>query len=330
MIIDIVFSIVVSLFAFRGWRRGLLLTLLSMLELVVGYLTFYFFHKPMGALLAKLFSLQPLVAYPLGGVAAFGCGLVVVALLNGAIHRRRRQQRGGAAPPLLSGRLLGALLGAAYGLTLSLLVIWGLLMLQTVLPGKTPDVRSSAVGRLAAPWLSKAAGEATRRISGNDSLSATAVRLTEDPAAAARDLKTVLANRHLQSLVSNPRRLKQLASGDLEAMAKHPTLAGLARDRKFVGAARRLGLLEGQTSELTPTEIRRQLARRMAPLSRAVTSLAEDKEVQKLLADKQLTRLLLQRDLAALANDPKFNRLAEKVLQKLKQAGQGLPAEAPE
>ena len=328
--IDLAVSIVVSLFAFRGWRRSFLLSALALLELVVGYLAIYFFHGPMGQLLGKLFSLQPLVAYPLGGLAAFVLGVVVVSLLTKAVRRRRRYLERRGSRPILPARLLGAALGGAYGVALSMLVVWGLLLFQAVMPDKAPDARSSRIGQIAAPWLGKVTAAAVRRASGSDTLSATASRAARDPVGAARDLKTVVSNRRVQALVANPSRLKALARTKPEDLVKHPTFKRLARDRKFVAAASRLGLLQGVDGELTPDEIRRQLANRAAPLSRAVTSLSEDKEVRSLLKDPDLMRKLQRKDIASLLNDPKFNSLAQKVLEKLRAAREPLPAEAPD
>ncbi len=333
--IDLAASIVISLFAFRGWRRSFLLSALALLEIVAGYLAVYFFHKPMGLLLARLFSLQPLVAYPLGCLAAFVLGLVVVALVTSAVrrHRRRKERRG--HEPWLLARLLGAALGAAYGAALCMIVVWGLLLFQAVMPDKAPDARSSRMGQIASPWLSKVAGAAAQRASGSEALSATASRVVKDPAGAAKDLKTVVSNRSVQKLVSSPARLEALARTKPEDVIKHPTIRSLARDRKFVAAARRLGLLEGVDGDkLSPGEIRRQLAGRMAPLSKALTSLADDKEVRKLLEDKEMMRKIQRQDIASLLNDPKFNRLAERVLEKMRAvrdaAPPASPAEAPE
>lgn len=329
--IDLIFSIVVSLFAFRGWRLSLLLALLAILELVAGYVALYFFHKPLAALLGKLFTLQPLVAYPAGGLAAFLVGIIGVSLITHGVRRRRRQLQRRGHEPMFIARLAGALVGAAHGAALSLVVVFGLLLLQGVMPQKAPDARGSRIGQLATPWLGKLTGAVARRASDSEALSAAAARAAKDPAGAAKDLKAVVGNRSVKALMSNPRALKSLARADPESIAKHPSIRRLARDKKFVAAARRLGLLEAAAGEkLSAEEIRRQLGNRAAPLSRAVSSLARDTDVQELLKDRDLQRKLERQDIASLLNDPKFNQLAQKVLEKLRAAQKPAPAEAPD
>ena len=209
--IDLVFSIVVSLFAFRGWRLSLLLALLAILELVAGYVALYFFHEPMGALLGRLFSLQPLVSYPLGGLAAFLVGVVGVSLITHGVRRRRRHLQRKGYEPMFIARLGGALVGAAHGAALSMLVVFGLLLLQGVMPQKAPDARGSRVGQIAIPWLGKLTGAVAKRASDSDALAAAASRAAKDPASAAKDLKAVVGNRSVKRLMSNPRTLKSLA-----------------------------------------------------------------------------------------------------------------------
>ena len=329
--IDLGFSIVVSLFAFRGWRRGFLLSVLGMLELVVGYLAAYFFHQPMGKLLGHIFSLQPLIAYPLGGLTAFVLGVVLVSLLNSAVYRRRKRKQQEGDSPMFLDSLLGAALGAAYGAALSMLVVWGLLLFQAVMPQKAPNARASRIGQIAAPWLSRVAGGVARRASNSDAVSGAAARMAKDPVGATRDLKAVISNRRVVALMGNPRKLEALARTKPESLASNPTIKRLARDRKFVAAAQRLGLLQGaQGEKLTAREIQRQLADRAAPLSRALTSLAQDKEVRRLMKDPELLGKLQRQEIASLLNDPKFNALAGKVLEKLRAVKEKLPDEAPD
>ena len=321
--IDLICGVIISFTTFRGFKRGLILSLLSLLELVAGYLVAYFFHHIVGQLLIKLFSLQPIVAYPVAGLVCFVSGALMVGLVTRAARRHRRYQQRLGRSPMLLGRLAGAVLGAAYGAALAMVLVWILLLAYAAYPDKVPNPRNTVAGRLSAPLWARTVGRVARRVSGSGALSVAAEQLAKDPARATRDMQTVLAHRRVQALVRNPRQLKGLASSDPQQLARHPLVRSLSRDRKFVEAAQRLGLLDATAERPSPQQVRQQLAARLAPLSRSEMAISNDPEVRQLLNDPQLKGRLQRRELGALANDPQFNKLVEKVLAHMRRAGAG-------
>ncbi len=292
-VVDLLAVVLVAGLAFRGWRWGVASTGLALAGLAVGYPAAYLLHRPVGDLLGRAFDWQPLVAYPLGGMLV----LLTVMILAGVarlVLRRGRDQ-----PPVLPSRIGGAALGAAHGLFLVVLLAGALQMRSAVSPGL--DVASSFSCRMAVPFWQLATRVAVRDVSHSNALAATAARFVAEPARTTRGLEKVLADKRLHQLADDP-----------GATGNSPWLVALANDPKFVEAARDAGFLDGAGKGTTA-----QLAEGLAPLATALRSLSADPELQQLLADPELKAALEQRDVARLLNDPRFNRLAGLVLQRV-------------
>lgn len=320
---------VLGLLAYSGWRRGLLLMGLSMIGLATAYGSAYLLFRPVGRVMGDLLSLQPILAYPLGGMVVFLLVVLAFFVAGRLVKRRLRRRRlkkivEGRRSMRWVDRVGGALLGAAYGGVLVLLVAWALLLLRTLSPDTVPDVRDSLTGRLAAPLVERFAYAVAHHTSESPTLAAAASRFAASPMRSSEDLQALAQDERLQSLFGDPRSLRALADPSGRAAARDPTLRRLARDPAFVDRAGRLGLLEADTADrLSPQEVQRQLAERLGPLARTVRDLSRDPEVRRLMKDPELTGRLERREMLTLANDPKFNRLAEIVLDRLR-------AEAPE
>jgi uncharacterized membrane protein required for colicin V production len=328
MALDLIGAALVLLFAFLGWYRGFLLTALSLLGLFTGYVSAYFLYKPLGELLGGWFSLQPLLSYPVGGAAAFLLGVLALGVVRALVWRRRRRLRKQGIRPHILDRVGGAALGGVYGGTLVLLACWVLVLLRSVTLGTgekggwtspIPDVREAAVGRVAVPLSERLAYRVAEGGTGNRTVAKTAARFAKDPLQTTRDLSRVLADNRVQSLLGDRAVMRQLARDPKQTALSNPTIRELARDPRFVKQVARLGLLSGaESGELPPEEVQRQLVKRLAPMAKLTGQLAQDPEVQKLLNDEELLGKLERRDMMALVNDPKFNRLAELVSQRLR------------
>jgi hypothetical protein len=311
--VDLGALVVLALSALLGWRRGLLLTAIAIAGVALSYLAAYLLHAPLGRALGPPLGLQPILAYPVGGLTAFAATSLVVGVLAWLLRRRRRR---GDRRPSRAGQIAGAALGLAHGAALCLLVAWALLALQALSPARAPDARGSLTGRAAAALWSRLAERVTANASGSPVLASAAGRFARDPLGAAQGLSEVLSSERVQAVLADRRTLRTLASEGTGASA----LRELARDRELLRAAHRAGVLERPPDGLSPDEAQRQLAASLAPVARALESLRRDPEARRLLRDPALRDRLRDRDLLSLANDPRFNQLAARVLEHLRRA----------
>jgi uncharacterized membrane protein required for colicin V production len=319
VLIDAACLVLVLLFALGGWRRGFWLSLLSLGGLIAAYLAAYFFSQPAGRALAGPLRLQPLLAYPLAGGLIFVLMLLLVSGIRRILIRTRRTTRDRPRAWRIADHLGGAGIGAAYATVLVLLLTWLLLALQAITPLEAMDLKGSQMARWASPLAEKVARAAAQQASGSESMASAVAGLAKDPGRTTRGYLGLLQNERLQSMLQDPQAINALASGDLRALKKNASLRALAKDPGFIAAVHQAGLLAEASEDLSPEDASRLLVSRLAPLARVMTTLAQDPEVQHLLQDPTLADRLQRRELISLANDAAFNRLAEIVLQTLRQ-----------
>jgi len=332
--VDLVCALLVLLFAYLGWRRGFVRSMVPLLAFGLGYLAAWLFYRPVGQVVGALFALQPLLSYPLGAAVAV---VLAVLLFNLAALFLRRWHAGRATSPReerldLANRVGGAAVGGAYGVVVVLLGAWAVLSLQTLLvdlgPGGEsaevgPTIRGTLVGRAASPVAERVARAVAGSQTGSSTVERTAASFARDPLRTSRDLTGVLGHRGVQAVLEDRALMRRLARDPAQA-ARAPKVRALGRDPELVKRLQRLGLVEAaEAGELPPEEVVRQVTERLRPAARLVEQLARDAEVQTLLGDPELRKKLEQRDLMALANDAKFNRLMEIVAAKLRAEGRG-------
>jgi uncharacterized membrane protein required for colicin V production len=319
MLIDLSCLALLGVWAYLGWRRGLLLSALALATVLVSYVCAYLFYRPVGEILARTFSLQPLLAYPLGGMTAFALAALVLSVVRAVLRRRRKKASARATPLLLAGRIAGAALSVAYGAAFLLLVLGALLWLQASLPGKVPDVRSSMAGRAAAPLMAAIARRLAGGREGSPTLVGVADRMARDPLHTTRSLGAVLDDPRVRKLASAVRAGR--------GRAEEKALRQLAADPEFLQRAEEAGLIQrAEAGPLSPEQAQAQLAARLAPLRRALDAMARDKQVRQMLEDPELAERLRRRDMLALVNDPAFNKLAERVMEHLRSGGVASPS----
>lgn len=316
--IDLLLLLPVALLGLWGWRRGLLQSLLSLVALAAGYGAALLLYQPVGALLVAQTSLQPLLAYPAAGLLAFLLAQVVVGAAAALIRSRRRRQA--VRPRHVGSRIGGALIGALYGAGLVCLAIWLLLAAQALAPEHAPDVRSTRLGRAAAPLAGRVTYAIVERASGSDDLAGAARQLVRQPRSAQR-LLHVAGDRRMRAVLTDGKLLRAMARSDWRTLRRSKALAALAGDEDFVGAAQEAGLIEPSAERPAPEAVRRQLVEQLAPLARTVVALADDPEVRRLLAEPELRRRIEQQRLLELVNDPAFNRLVSIVVQRMRPSG---------
>ena len=81
--IDVIALTALALLGYLGWRRGTILTALSAGSLLAGYVGAFMLYKPMGRLLEGVFSVPPILAFPLGGMVAMVTVTLLLRLLAG-------------------------------------------------------------------------------------------------------------------------------------------------------------------------------------------------------------------------------------------------------
>ena len=163
--IDLIALAALALLGYLGWRRGTILTALSAGSLLAGYLGAFMLYKPIAQLLEGVFSVPPILAFPLGGMVAMITVTLLLRLLAGRLRARRMRRMGDGWTPSRRDRVGGAAIGMTWALGIVIFLSWAAIVLHG-LTGKGPDVERTLSGQLASAAVGKAVHVLAERVSG--------------------------------------------------------------------------------------------------------------------------------------------------------------------
>ena len=312
--IDVIALAFVTVLAYLGWRRGTVLTALSGSSLVLGYLGAFLLYRPIGNLYRAAFDVPPILALPLGGMTAI---VVISLVLRFAAARirvlRMRQMEEGWNPSAID-RTGGAAIGMTWALGVVIFLSWAAIVLHG-LTGRGPDVERTLSGQLASAAVGKAVHVLAKRFTGDEVLASTMALVAVKPSEGAKTVSRLVGSTQLRSLFENRDLRAAVMRSDFAAVAGQSGLLDLARDRTFLEAAERVGLIEQVGVDAAPEQIAVQLVERIAPMVRTADDLSKNLDVQRILQSPEFLERLHGGDLGALATDRDFNRLAEEFLE---------------
>lgn len=325
--IDVLVLLVCGVAAATGWRRGVLLTVLPLVGLVVGYAAAFTLYRPLATPLVRQ-RVPPLLAYGAAGLAAF---LVVVLLFRALAWWVRRRRRAGPsdferalqgdeedlehAPPEgprgggVMDRLGGAALSALWAFGVVMVVVWAAESFVAVTGAET--LESSFTGRTAGRVMGGVAEYVTASRLGDAFTASTAGALFRDPGAFRRMLDELATKEDFRRLVSDPEIPRLLAEGRVAELARRPELGRLLEDPEFRAALRRVGVVgEGR---LSAEELAGALSASIGPLAGAVESLRADGELGGAVARLDIARRLRDGELMGVLRDADFAAIVSRL-----------------
>ena len=312
--IDIVALALVALLTYLGWRRGTILTALSGVSLLVGYLGAFLLYRPLGQLLRGAFSVPSILAFPLGGmVAVLAISLllrIVAARLK--VHRLKRLDKGWT--PSTVDRTGGAMLGAVWATALVVFLAWAAIVVHGM-TGQGPNVENTLAGRLTSAVVGRAAYMVAKRFTGDEVLASTMSLAAVRPVEAAETVSRLLSDPRLRALFEDRALRAAIVRSDFASVTGHPAIRDLARDPRFLDAAERIRLVGDLSGDAPQSEVTEQLVERIAPMVRTAETLSRDGDIQQILQNPRFLEKLQGGDIGTLATDPEFNRLAEKIVE---------------
>jgi hypothetical protein len=299
--LDALLLLILGAYAAAGAWRGPAESALRLAAWGLGYAAAFGAATWLGAPLAEALGVAPLLGLPLAGSAAF---LGVQALAQLAIARLRREP----GTPALPGRTLGAVLGAARGAVVVVLLGWLALLadgLRAQGLASLPAVGDSALGRASGLVVERSAEAALG--AGRPEARALAA-LVARPAQTAAAWRALLAHPRLVALQADAGFWRDVEAGALDAARSRPSFRGLVGDAALRHELGRLGVVTAEAAA-HPVAFERALGAALGEAAARVAALRDDPSLQALLADPEVRALLERGDALRLLAHPGFQDL---------------------
>lgn len=302
LIADLLALALMAFFAWRGYRRGILVCAISLGGAVLGYAAAFLLSGFLGQRLAGVVDWPAMHCRLVAGIVVFAVISMVTRLsVRGMIKRRRAEERDGKRDPLGGlSRLGGAVSGAVMALLAVVLIHWVYALARGAEPETPlPDVAAGAGGSFSRAVVQAAAATAMN----ND-----VARMVSRPDESANRLRDFLALDSVNTLIADEDFREALLDGDEQAVAENPSYVAVFEDPEAVEALRQVGALAGDDQEA-----REDLARRLAEIGRRLRDALETPEVAAAVAGLREDGLLERQNWPRLVMDPRFAQIVQKV-----------------
>ena len=286
--IDFIIGLTLLITAWRGWKHGTVLALLSVLRIVLSSVGAYFLGLHLGPVLAVALYRPRIVMMPVTAGLAFvliSFGMQILMWKISENYRKRTIQEGFHLP--WYHRLGGSIINLASGLFTIIAFFWLFDLALTGMNGRgIPGADRSPSGRLAQRAAYEGVYAMTAR-EGRESQAAAVARVISNPAKGIHHLQNVLAADSVKQLMNDPDIGQDLLSGDPERIELNLSVQAFFADRETLNELKELGILSGR-------EKRSELCRKMSAMGRndTIRNSIENLKARGLLRTDKITLLI--------------------------------------
>jgi len=311
MWLDIVTLVILAGFSVAGLLRGVLVTGMGLLSLLVAYTVAFVCAKAFGAEVAARFELNDLLGPPLVGAVSFLAAYFAMGLLTTLLKRREQRRRTG--PRSARDRFLGASLGLVRGglvvVLLCVMAIWLDALRSTGRAEFLPAVSGSRAVAVTGDVVEAGVAAA---LSDAGPGARVAARLVARPATSLVDLQTVLENPHIGRLQRDSLFWTYVESGAVDAALNRGSFIDVLHDRDLQEGFAALGVIE-RDAVGDPNAIRELAERALREIGPRIRGLREDPELARLMSDPEILSLVESGDTLSLLAHSGFRSFVSNV-----------------
>ncbi|SMF45613.1 Uncharacterized membrane protein, required for colicin V production [Alteromonadaceae bacterium Bs31] len=315
-IIAICFTFWMLFCAYRGYKKGLWISLASLLSLVAAYAASLLWGASLGVLL-EAYAGNVLVAKAMGYMLVYVLVYLASTLvLSALIKKLGAQQR-----PLA---VMGALFGGGVGALSGLVLLWALSFLYAALK-LNPELEAPASldkAMAGSPQLQRVAGALVSEASGFGAQAAGVEplqagmlkQMVRQPVASLQNMQNLGKSRELKNFLSDRQVQIALTRGNVDELTELSAFQGLVSMPEMADL-RQLALDQAQkTGGGGLRDADRYLAGEISGVWQKVQNLKDDKQFKAALADPEIQKMFKQQDYFALINNKKMQALVQRVL----------------
>lgn len=305
----IIFLIVILFFAYRGYRKGLLKSVARILSVVAGYVCALLYTGQVSQLVESVSGLQGIVAFLVASLTLFfGAGLVV-SLLFWLFAKLLL----GEAPVSTASAYGGAAVGAATGLLLAIVVIWGLAFVRdsspAAAPASTTAENPSKVEKLANRIAGKAVASAMSLGSANPEVAKLTAAMAAAPADMVQRAQRLAQSEDMVAILNDPRSQAALDSGDYEAVRRLPAFQRLVNNPDMLVIANASGLLADASAGNQALDV--ALATQLTDIWGRAQRVKNNQRVQEIIGDAEFQQRIRSGNPLDLLTNDKLLELAD-------------------
>ncbi|WP_168204093.1 CvpA family protein [Aliikangiella coralliicola] len=297
----ILFFAIVIIFAFRGYKAGVIVVLSRLISLPAAYVATWLFAKPFGRVLQETTAVEGFMAYMVAGGILF---FVVYALLSGLfslIHKLMTPKESGVSQISSVG---GALLNGFIGIIIGVLAVWFFTTMKTLLEvkkgvEKQPTTFEQSVKQITADtMMNLMPGDKSE-----PSLTSAPAVLLSSPADNIQRFQRISQAGYLQKLFNNYEARRALVAKKPVALMRQSEFQNLVEDPDFIELAKAMKFSS------QPQEMQKQMALQITKTWAQVEQVQNDPRFIQLTQDPEVKNMIHSRNVFQMMNSAKIESL---------------------
>ena len=315
MWIDALAVLLLAIFAWRGARRGALVSGLSLAGFALGYAAAIFAGSHAGGIAAEICGVSPLLGGPIAGTLAF----LFVSFAFGVVAfvLRRRSDDVPSASSRVGGACFGALRGSLLVVLIGVLAVWIDALPQLATQGASdPPVVDTPLRTVARAAVAMGVGAALGDTPGADLVAHT----LSQPAEAIEQLRALAATPEIAALAGDREFWAYVEAGAMQAAVAQPSFQRLQWNAKLRGQLAAVGFVD-EISAGDPAIFALEMRGALEKVGPRLRQLREDPELARLANDPAVSDLVQRRDVVGLLANPQFQGVLTRALAPLPNPG---------
>lgn len=302
IIIDILAVIVLLIFFARGWRRGLLVSLLGIVRVILAYGVSYYAGRYLGSWLGTALHRPRIVMIPVTAGLTFVVINYVFHIVMWKLrvkYRSKKEEEDLHLPWFRS--LGGGVVSMATGLLSMVFIFWLCDLSMTGLTGKgIPGAGQSMFGQFSRRAVYEGIYDVTKT-KGHESQAAAMARVISNPAEGMDLLEKVLSADSIKRLLADPQLPNDILSGNPERIRNNAAMQQLFKDHATHRELQALGIISRKETE--------------AAFCQKLSRFGQNKKIRQSIKNLKERGLLRTDKILELIRDPDFDVIVGQVVK---------------
>lgn len=305
----IILAVLSLIFAYRGYRQGVLVAMSRIVGLVAGYVMVIFFVPDVADFLSHKFAILGVASYLVAGlILFFGTGFLVNIIFW--ILKKTIQ---GDEKPSMRSSVLGSITGLGFGIAVGFVAVFMVAYFRDVLSAKGDSQIAQYKEPSVVETISRSiAGDVVELVSGAADMdpitSKVSAAIARDPGKVIAQLQAISKSSEVKTLFQSEVNQSVLNTNNPQAIARLPAFSELIDNPDMRELIETTGLVDSDEDyELI-------MAGQVGNLWNRVEAVKNDPEAQRILQDPEFQSALQSKNPTRLLSNDKFIALAKIVL----------------
>ncbi len=315
LIVDLIALLIVLYYFSKGYRRGLLVSILSLIGLICAYISAYMFFEPAGQMILNQYDLPRLLALALGGFASFFIVYIFFGIIIRIISWRRRTRETSLIKTgsIYIDKLLGSISGTIFGLIMVAIILWGYNLAKFSQFGTSlPDINKSIAAQMSSSIIEKGTYLIADKSMDHEEMAKAISKSLSNPGEALEDMQDLMNSPLIKKLSDDKEFINAMLKGEVQKIKHNRTLNRALEDPVIINKAQDLGLL---ADDYNPMEMKEEIAEKLAKAGKEISKIQNDPKIRNLLNDNILKEKIERQNLTEMLQDNKFRELINRMVE---------------